>query len=311
LSLRALGRIGGSDPEFVKVMLEAARHPALYSACYGSAYETNFRPAIRAAFPLLQASLEKTNDLQSPVRTFAATAVGQLIPEVREAAPLLARTLDTNLSGLMRAACAMPISKADADYRLIVPALVRDLGRGGDFVVRRTLFELSARTPLVVDELTAALQRPEPAWQANIATALAEYGDKAAGSLPRLRALASTQDSTLGYAVGLALWRVGKEPDVWVPYLVEVLKSPDNQKKWTALQQLAEIGEPASRAVPQVTEMLSSDPNNRLRGQAAITLGEIGPKAGAGLPALSAAQADEYLNVREAASKAIPKVRGR
>ena len=50
-------------------------------------------------------------------------------------------------------------------------------------------------------------------------------------------------------------------------------------------------------ALPALVERLSDD-NNRVRGLAAIALGEVGPPAGAATPTLTRALADEFSNVR-------------
>jgi len=60
-------------------------------------------------------------------------------------------------------------------------------------------------------------------------------------------------------------------------------------------------------ALPALVERLSDD-NNRVRGLAAIALGEVGPPAGAATPALTRALADEFSNVREAAAEALTKI---
>jgi HEAT repeat protein len=72
---------------------------------------------------------------------------------------------------------------------------------------------------------------------------------------------------------------------------------------------LAEYGPEAAPAVPALIRMLQR-PNERLRTQAAITLGKLGKAAAAAEGALRDALKDDHLQVREAAAAALKNVSG-
>jgi HEAT repeat protein len=90
----------------------------------------------------------------------------------------------------------------------------------------------------------------------------------------------SDPDPSVGTRGGAALIRLGRDA---VEPLTGQLASPDLRK--AALEILASIGEDAADGVDKITEALSDD-DGFVRGEAAIALAAIGPRAAAAVPAL-------------------------
>ena len=89
--------------------------------------------------------------------------------------------------------------------------------------------------------------------------------------------------------------------------LTGLLREPEATDRWHAIELIRKAGPGAAVVVPALIERLK-DENNRVRGLAAIALGEIGPLAQAAVPALRETLKDEYSNVREAAAEALKKI---
>jgi HEAT repeat protein len=69
---------------------------------------------------------------------------------------------------------------------------------------------------------------------------------------------------------------------------IKDLKSEDQEIRHGAAYHLSEMGAEAKEAVPQLIEVLQSDPSMGIRGEAASALGKIGPAASAAVPAIIA-----------------------
>src|SRR6516225_11816902 len=67
---------------------------------------------------------------------------------------------------------------------------------------------------------------------------------------------------------------------------VKDLSSRDQEVRHSAAYHLSEMGPEAKDAVPQLIEVLQSDPISSIRGEAASALGKVGAPASAAVPAL-------------------------
>ena len=102
-------------------------------------------------------------------------------------------------------------------------------------------------------------------------------------------------------------WTVWQRREKCAVKLVLAFKSDSKIKcRWHAIELLRKARPEAAVVVPALIERLK-DENNRVRGLAAIALGEMGPLARGAVPALRETLKDEYVNVREAAAETLKK----
>lgn len=114
-----------------------------------------------------------------------------------------------------------------------------------------------------------------------------------------------------GIRLGAAhlLWRLRGKKEVIIPVLIEALRGTDPNGEWSAAGLLPQMMPEAQAAIPALVQALAqTNRDNRVRGKAAITLGEMGPLAHVAVPALTKATNDVYSNVREAAVEALKRI---
>lgn len=128
-----------------------------------------------------------------------------------------------------------------------------------------------------VPALKALLNDEDWLVRLDAAEALGKIGPRAKTTIPDLMRLLKDQNVLLSYAAAEALGKMG--PQVIRP-LTELLKAKDKDVRWAAMEALRQVG-PA--AVPALMDLLK-DKEDRL--EAAVALGNIGPKAKAAIPAL-------------------------
>jgi HEAT repeat protein len=92
-----------------------------------------------------------------------------------------------------------------------------------------------------------------------------------------------------------------------VEQMIEDLKNPDHNVRYTAAEVLGDYGPQAKSAVPALREALA-DSDRYVRMRAAYSLAEIRPDAQAAIPELTKALKDKEKYVREAAAYALKRL---
>ncbi len=90
--------------------------------------------------------------------------------------------------------------------------------------------------------------------------------------------------------------------------LIQDLQEENYCVRRSAALALAEMGEEASSAVPELTRLLYSDGPWELRSAAAFALGEIGSASKPAVPVLIAALLGDFVHVQSAAADALGKI---
>ncbi len=109
---------------------------------------------------------------------------------------------------------------------------------------------------------------------------VSDFGTNAEAAVPLLlTALAATNDIVVGHAA-IALGRIRKQPEVCVPALIPLLKSPSVSTRQKSLGALASFGMAATAAAPAVAQCMA-DPDPWVRMQSARLLKQMNPAAAA------------------------------
>jgi UDP-N-acetylmuramyl pentapeptide phosphotransferase/UDP-N-acetylglucosamine-1-phosphate transferase/HEAT repeat protein/lysophospholipase L1-like esterase len=154
-------------------------------------------------------------------------------------------------------------------------------------------------------ELVGLLQRPAPEAQTAAAWALARLGADALPAVPALEAALGDPSEGVRTAAAAALGAVAA--DAPAPALWDALADPRQGVRWAAARALSRATLAPETALPQLAALLRGD-DPYLRGFAAWTLGEMGPRAEAAVPALVDALAREEGYGRGGASAALAKM---
>jgi HEAT repeat protein len=102
-----------------------------------------------------------------------------------------------------------------------------------------------------------------------------------------------------------AVSRFGERGDEAVPSLIALLNHDDATVRWQSARTLGKIRTPALPAVPELSRLTIADPDPQVREHAAEAIGDIGPAAVKGLPALVKALSDPMPRVRRDAVRAL------
>ncbi|MHC4668389.1 MAG: HEAT repeat domain-containing protein [Planctomycetota bacterium] len=226
-------------------------------------------PAARPALPSLVQAL-RDEDLELSAQ--AADALGAM---GGEAVPALIEALDDPDWRVRQAVCqAFGVMGADAGGA--VPALLRRVRSERDEVRRRAVWALGEIGDVAaLDTLAEVFTEEGGTVGVWIAETFARFGRRARPVATALRAEMHREDPQLAIAAAAALLEIGEYEDAAV---------------WALIARLQD-GEACDRV------------------EAAITLGEFGPKARTAIPALKAAERDEDDDLRAQAMVALAKIR--
>jgi hypothetical protein len=155
-----------------------------------------------------------------------------------------------------------------------------------------------AATPAAA-ELVAALSDRDPLVRGVAVRAIGELAPEVPGAMPGLVALFPDVEAIR------AVSRFGPAGADAVPRLIELLRHEDPTVRWQAARTLGKVREPAVPSVPELVRLTGSDSESLVREHAAEAIGDIGPAAAAGIPALVQALKDPVPRVRRDAVRAL------
>jgi HEAT repeat protein len=177
------------------------------------------------------------------------------------------------------------------------------------------LAELDAASLPAIDEMVAGLSDADPRYRSSAAMAIAAIGAEAKGAVAPLEQLLGDDSApaearlTAAYALG----RIGPAAAAAEPLLRRLADSDDEMMAtvciWAALKIKPEDATLFDAAIPKLRRALQRE-QELARLEAAIALGEIGPRAATALPMLELlAEEDPSRTVRAAAEEAVRRIR--
>ncbi len=248
--------------------------------------------------------LVETLDGDPIVRSAACRALRSIGAGAVLAVPRLTKILEDE-DGFVRIAAAEALGSIGPPAGVAVPALIRALD-DEEFFVRETaakaLGYLGPAAEPAVPALIDVLGDHRSFIRETAAQSLGYVGPRAKQAvLPLARAL---RDQHLGPVAARALSRIGVAA---VPALIEALDDENARVRKNAALALGQIGPLASASIPKLIDALHDDAW-LLPGSAAWALGHIGSRAEAAVPALTEALGDESAILRMAAAEALGRI---
>ncbi len=330
----ALGQIGPEAQEAVPDLLHALNDPSGLVRFNAAVALGTIGPTANDAVFALTAAL---SDREEPVRLAAVRTLETIAtPLAQEAARRYqqeaerdtlpenppADLLPKGLAGWIRdlkhqdwrvrSRALDALLKMGAEAREAIPVLVEALENEEE----RTALRLQAATALIVIAptekrvllaLTGTLKTRDPVVRFRVAWILGQLGTAAEAAVPELiRALKDTNALVRLHAVD-ALGKIGPPAQPAVPALVRLLRQ-DPPVRGNILRALGSIGGAVDKKIVGLLIRAMGSEDSRVRVEAAITLGKIGPVTPEVVPTLVQALFRENPGLRWAPAGALERI---
>jgi HEAT repeat protein len=148
-------------------------------------------------------------------------------------------------------------------------------------------------------DLVAALSDADPVVRGVVVRAIGELAPDVPGAVPALAKLFPDIDAIRAVA------KFGSNAGEAVPALLATLNDGNPTVRWQAVRTLGKIREPALPALAELIRLTGADPDPLVREHAAEAMGDIGPAAAEGIPALVKALKDPVARVRRDAVRSL------
>jgi HEAT repeat protein len=260
-------------------------------------------PDAAAALPMVIKFLKCERRAHSRL---AMEVLAEIGPAARGASPDLKAVMETG-TGEYHVAAAWALWRVQSRAEVVVPMLVKVLREGEEPACDSAallLGDLGPKGGCAIPILMPLLQDRSVTVRRAAAMGLGSIGAEAREALPALNRLTEDKEVSVRLQAARALWRIDPRNQKTIPTLTAALKDPDRSVRLDAAGLLAGIDpDRAARIVVPVLVEALRDEDPFVRGKVAETLGALGAKARAAVPALRAALEDEpAVRVRAAAA---------
>jgi HEAT repeat protein len=176
---------------------------------------------------------------------------------------------------------------AAAPFAPRIVALVRAPQSGVRFAAQRALGQMGSAAQGAVPTLVALLKDSDASVREAAAAALGAMGPAAAPAVPQLVEL--LKDPAASNSAVEALGKIGSAAAPALPKIVALFTELDGKFADRAEGALSAMGPAAAPVAPQLAVLLGGSSSTRVRANAAVTLGHLGPEvAGTYAPQLAA-----------------------
>ena len=343
-AVMAMAEIGTKNAEHVGAvlpLLNDRENAVRYAAAYAL---MTIGPPAKAASDTLKVHLDDEDSFLATASAWALARVNDKDEAVLETAVtrLIAALKDKNQGTRVLAAKALADLQPPAER--VAPALTAALRDADPEVLANVIDALATQAEAALPRATKALKNDELRLPAIML--LQRLGPKAAAAVPELvSVLKEDRRKEVRQAIIEALLAIGTASSESVPALVSMLSDDNLDVRRGATFGLGRIGPPARSALPAIRRNFDTEKELRpisiwamvriapeddkiaatavpllvealkreeafVRFEAARTLGLIGPRARAAIPALEAAQKDAPEHVGQAIAEALKEIKG-
>ncbi len=312
----ALGQIGA--PEARQPLLDLFQNDSedlhLRTICGWSLLqlEPDNQQLVDAVGTTLITALKSEDEL---IRSTAIRALADIAASKAQLSDDVRRSFAAALSDSDPEVVSQLVDALAAHGAKVVPAVMRglknpDLQPYAIEVIRRIGADAKPAVPALLQIWTAAADNFE--LRREVQFALGAIGPDAAAAVPQLIESLTAADPEVRYSACFALGSIGPAAeDALRPLAKQVTGKVDDfmpiAAAWAMVRIRPHDKNIEAHAVPLLTQALGSD-RERVRVEAATTLGDIGEAAKTSLPALQEATQDKSPAVRAAAEEAIKKI---
>ncbi len=270
-------------------------------------------PEADEAVPIL---LDILKDEKHPLRPAAAYALAKI--GARQAMFLLIQALSKDENPEMQIVTPVALlllsPENEAFVRLAVPRLVGLLTHESSIVrheAAATLAGIGPKAAPAVGQLAVGLADPDPALRAEYLSALGAIGPAAGEALSVIIPELADPDLHVRYSATYAIGKIGSAAKDTIPVLERNLQGRDEFLKMISAWALVHVdprhpGLAAMCAGPLARALKL--PDSRVRREAALALGMLGPGAASAVPELKEIANDQDESVRQAVSEALQKI---
>lgn len=177
------------------------------------------------------------------------------------------------------------------------------------------LAEIGAAAAPAIEPMIAGLSDEDAGYRANAAMAIAAIGPEAKAAVPALEKLLGDEAAApeARFTAAYALGRIGPAAAAAEPLVRKLAESADEMMAtvgvWAAIKINPDDATLFDSAIPKLRHALRQE-REMVRLEAAVALGEIGPRAATALPMLEMlAEEDPSRAVRSAADAAVQRIR--
>jgi HEAT repeat protein len=216
-------------------------------------------------------------------RLGAARALGDLGADAKAAVPALIRRL-TDRDAFVPTAAANSLGAIGPEAAAAIPAMADAFRRSSGFdrgIIGPAMARIGPRAVPAIVELTKSSDE-FARWEATRALRL--IGAGAVRGEARLLELLSDPTASTRVEAAHALWKIRPRKAAFDTF-IRGLRDPDEFARAEAAAALAELGEEAAPALPDLVHALG-DSSASIRGAAAKAIGRIGPRAKSAVPTL-------------------------
>lgn len=314
----ALGSFGPEAEPAVPALIHSFNHGNDYVRRQIVSQLSRIGPGARDAIPILLDTALKQggNPVNTGTRSAAIRALANIDPGgTNSAQKLVALCADSTLPIALAATEALGIMASHTPS--LITTLRDTLRRNKSGVcvsAARHLKRLNALTRDDIEPFLRLLQDDNGANRAFGASVLGFAQAYDSDVVPLLSQVAADTNEVVREAATKSLIGFFKDSNVQVSNQTAALKavlqfgSPDDT--YSTLTNISKVTSGAIDIVPLLIAALDND-NERVRGRAAQALGEIDSASTIALPALQRIRADDWRNVREAATNAIRAIESR
>jgi HEAT repeat protein/S1-C subfamily serine protease len=273
----ALGMMGAFAKDQVSgILVKALDDPDKEVRLAAGEALSNMEPAASDIPSLVKALKQQDTE----VRVFAARALGNLGPQARGIVPDLIEA-SKNADGQARGAAISALGQVGSEAKNAVPSIIEAMKQKDtrDLAIV-ALGKIGPDAKAAVPDLAKNLKEKDSLPL--VIEALGKIGPDAKAAVPDLADLLKNTEKEMRPAILNTLGRMGPAAKVAVPAIGDCLDSNEKETSIQALQLLAALGPDAKDAVGQIIPLFADDEvdkENRLRTQAAKTLGKIGKPA--------------------------------